>query len=74
VKPGVAGGEQPERDRRDAQLVILRRRLIAAIALSIPVAVLAMASPLQFARWQWLALALATPVVFWSGAASTVPP
>ena len=27
-----------------------------------------MVPPLQFAGWEWLALALATPVVFWSGA------
>jgi len=45
-----------------------RRRLIVAIALTAPLLVVAMASPLQFAGWEWLALALATPVVFWCGA------
>jgi P-type Cu+ transporter len=45
----------------------LRRRLAVAIALSIPVALLAMVSPLQFPDWEWVALVLATPVVFWSG-------
>ncbi len=44
-----------------------RLRLIVAVALSAPVAVLAMAPPAQFSGWEWLALALATPVVFWSG-------
>jgi len=29
---------------------------------------MAMIPPLQFAGWEWLSLALATPVVFWSGA------
>ena len=29
--------------------------------------VLAMVPPLQFAGWEWVALALATPVVFWAG-------
>jgi Cu+-exporting ATPase len=43
-------------------------RLIVAIALSIPLALLAMITPLQFSGWEWVALALATPVVFWSGA------
>src|SRR4051794_15816161 len=43
-------------------------RLIVAIALSIPLALLAMIGPLQFSGWEWVALALATPVVFWSGA------
>jgi Cu+-exporting ATPase len=47
---------------------VLRRRLVVAIALTAPVAVLAMVSPWQFSGWEWLALLLATPVVFWSGA------
>jgi len=42
-------------------------RLVFALALTIPLAVIAMVSPLHFADWQWVALALATPVVFWSG-------
>jgi Cu+-exporting ATPase len=46
---------------------VMRRRLLAAIVLTIPVALLAMVPPLQFADWEWVALALATPVVFWSG-------
>ncbi|MHB8468443.1 MAG: heavy metal translocating P-type ATPase [Gaiellaceae bacterium] len=51
--------EQPEVDR-------LRRRLTLAIALTAPVMVL-MLPAAHFAGWRWLALALATPVVFWSG-------
>ena len=39
-------------------------RLIVALALTVPVVLLAMIPLLQFADWQWLALALATPVVF----------
>jgi Cu+-exporting ATPase len=35
--------------------------------LTVPVALLAMVPPLQFSGWEWVALALATPVVFWSG-------
>ena len=45
----------------------LRMRLMVAIALSIPLVVLAMIPPLQFSGWEWLALVLATPVVFWAG-------
>ncbi len=45
----------------------LRRRLIVAIVLAVPVALLAMVPPLQFGGWEWVAGALATPVVFWSG-------
>ena len=42
-------------------------RLIVAVALGLPVLLVAMIPPLQFSGWQWLALALATPVVFWAG-------
>ena len=51
----------------DEPLRALRRRLVVAIALSVPVALLAMVAPLQFTGWEWVALALTTPVVFYSG-------
>jgi Cu+-exporting ATPase len=35
--------------------------------LAVPVVALSMAEPLQFTGWQWLCLALATPVVAWGG-------
>ncbi|MGZ4395339.1 MAG: cation transporter, partial [Gaiellaceae bacterium] len=44
-----------------------RTRLVVSALLTAPLAVLAMAPPLQFQGWEWLALALATPVVFWGG-------
>jgi Cu+-exporting ATPase len=43
-------------------------RLIVAAVLAVPLVLLAMVPPLQFGGWKWLSLALATPVVFWSGA------
>jgi Cu+-exporting ATPase len=42
-------------------------RLVAALALSVPLVLLAMVPPLRFDGSAWLSLALATPVVFWSG-------
>jgi Cu+-exporting ATPase len=45
----------------------LRRRLVLAIALSIPLVVMAMIPPAQFANWEWVAFALSAPVIFWSG-------
>ncbi len=45
----------------------LRRRLAISAVLSLPVLLLAMVTPLQFTHWQWVSLALATPVVFWGG-------
>jgi Cu+-exporting ATPase len=44
----------------------LRYRLIASVALSVPVIVLSMVPALQFDYWQWLALELAGPVVIWA--------
>jgi P-type Cu+ transporter len=49
-------------------LRVLTRRLAVAVVLTIPVALLAMVMPLRFAGWEWVALALSTPVVFYSGA------
>ena len=45
----------------------LRQRLIVAAALSAPLTLLALVPPLQFAGWEWIAVALATPVVLWAG-------
>jgi P-type Cu+ transporter len=45
----------------------LRRRLIVAAALTAPLTLLALFPPLQFGGWEWLAVALSTPVVLWSG-------
>ena len=41
-------------------------RLVAAALLSAPLVAL-MLPPLQFPGWEWLAFALATPVVLWAG-------
>jgi P-type Cu+ transporter len=63
--PAADGGEEetPEADPTED----LRRRLIFAAALSLPVLAMAMIEPLQFENWQWLSLQLATPVVLWAG-------
>jgi Cu+-exporting ATPase len=45
----------------------LRRRLLTAAALTVPVAALAMLPPLRVDGWEWIAFALATPVVLWTG-------
>jgi Cu+-exporting ATPase len=43
----------------------LRTRLLVSATLALPVLVLSMTPPWQFRYWQWVALALATPVVTW---------
>ncbi len=55
-------------DAPDAARAV-RARLSVAAVLSAPLVLLTMVSQLQFAGWEWLALALATPVVVWCGAA-----
>jgi P-type Cu+ transporter len=60
-------GAVPGADSAQDALRSLRRRLIVAAALSAPLTLLALVSPLQFAGWEWIAVALATPVVLWAG-------
>ncbi len=45
----------------------LKLRLVIAVALSVPLTLLTMVPPLQFGGWEWVALALSTPVVFGCG-------
>lgn len=53
--------EQPDGDPTAS----LRQRLLVSLVLTVPVIVMAMVPPLQFANWQWLSLTLAAPVVVW---------
>ena len=59
----------PKPDAQDAEefdeTASWRRRLVASAALTVPVVLLSMIPALQFPYWQWLALALATPVAVW---------
>ncbi|MBU4466178.1 MAG: heavy metal translocating P-type ATPase [Actinobacteria bacterium] len=45
----------------------LRARLIVSAILATPVVALGMVPAWQFSGWQWMSLALATPVVLWGG-------
>ena len=45
----------------------LLRRLIVAAILTVPLLAISMVMALQFSGWEWVALALATPVTFYSG-------
>jgi Cu+-exporting ATPase len=67
IQIGYASDDEPGHHHHNESLRALTRRLIVAVALSVPVALVAMVSPLQFAGWEWAALVLTTPVVFWSG-------
>jgi Cu+-exporting ATPase len=50
-------------DPRDGLTV----RMLVAVALTIPVALIAMVAPLQFGGWRWAVFLISTPVVFWCG-------
>jgi Cu+-exporting ATPase len=43
----------------------LRLRMLVAVALAVPVVLVAMVPALQFPGWQWASLAAATPVATW---------
>jgi Cu+-exporting ATPase len=64
ARPAEPAGHQ---HHHDEPVALVRRRLVVAAALTVPVALVAMLPALQFSGWEWVALALTTPVVFWSG-------
>ena len=55
----------PEPDD-DSELRDLRRRVVGAAAFTLPLLAISMIPGLQFDNWQWVAFALATPIVGWS--------
>ncbi|MGP3923918.1 heavy metal translocating P-type ATPase [Streptomyces sp. 8N616] len=65
---GTAAPETEEGEAIDAEqahVAGLRRRLIVSALLALPVVVISMIAAVHFAGWEWVALALATPVVAW---------
>ncbi|MPY84291.1 MAG: heavy metal translocating P-type ATPase [Actinophytocola sp.] len=61
---GAAGWHD---DKAATETRAARDRLLISAALSVPVILLAMVPALQFTYWQWISLALASPVVVWGG-------
>lgn len=62
--PVPTPGEAPSHDTQEPSL---RGRLIGSAVLAVPVVVLSMVMAWQFTGWQWLVLALTTPIVAWGG-------
>lgn len=65
-------GEKPStadegESREDAEIRVLKQRLIGAAVLAVPVILMAMIPALQFDFWGFASLALAAPVVVWAG-------
>jgi Cu+-exporting ATPase len=63
--PGADAGDGT--DAESEELRKLRPRLLVAAALGIPTLLISMVPGLDFDGWQWVAFALATPVILWSG-------
>src|SRR3954467_3937679 len=63
--PHAAGGGH---HRGEEPVEAIRVRALVSAALALPVVLLAMIPALQFDYWQWVSLALATPVVVWGAA------
>ncbi|MFI9723451.1 heavy metal translocating P-type ATPase [Streptomyces sp. NPDC052396] len=62
--PARTGADEPAGPAGAAdELTPLRQRLVTAVALAVPVVVLAMVPAWQFTYWQWLSLTLTAPVV-----------
>jgi Cu+-exporting ATPase len=65
--PAHMPGDEHAHHHHDEPLPRLRRRVIVAAVLTIPLAVLSMAPSTRFSGWEWVSLVLATPVVLWAG-------
>jgi Cu+-exporting ATPase len=63
--PGPSAGQPDSADRAAADGLL--RRLVITAVLSVPVILLSMVPAFQFGGWQWLAFALAVPVVGYGG-------
>lgn len=62
------GGDEHPDDVQGRQVRQIRNRLMASVALTVPVVVLSMVPSAQFRFWQWLVFALASPVALWGAA------
>lgn len=60
-----SAGESEQAGHANEATAALRRRLLVSAALTMPVIAMAMIPALQFDHWQWLSLALASPVAVW---------
>ncbi|MFP5321708.1 MAG: heavy metal translocating P-type ATPase [Acidimicrobiia bacterium] len=68
TKLGYAVPEEADHEAAEARWIrTISRRLAVAAALTVPVVLISMVPALQLDGWAWVAFALTTPVVLWSG-------
>ena len=63
--PAAGTAHQAGGEGEDPEVRALRNRLVGSAALGVPVLLLSMVPRFQFTDWQWLAFAMAGPVVTW---------
>jgi Cu+-exporting ATPase len=68
ARPAASAHEAIPQDDHDEPVDRVKRRLVLAAVLTVPVVLLSMVPALQFSGWEWLALALSAPVVLVAGA------
>jgi len=65
---GYGVSEDDDKDASDQRHEAdLWQRFLVAVGFGLPAMALSMVRPLQFAGWEWVVGALATPVIFWAG-------
>ena len=62
-----AGDTHDHMAHQVASLQSLKARLVVCAVLTVPLVLITMVPGLQFDYWQWVALALTVPIVFWGG-------
>ena len=68
VESAGYGARPAEADHhQDEPTAAMPLPLVVAIVFTVPVALLALVPPVRFAAWEWAALVLSIPVVFYSG-------
>ena len=68
VAPKIEDGESTAEIATEAHLVDIRLRLVVSAICALPVVMMSMIRPLQFAGWQWVSLVLTLPVAMWGAA------
>ncbi|MEJ5997848.1 heavy metal translocating P-type ATPase [Corynebacterium sp. H130] len=66
-KTGYGAFEKTEEVEPEQESASLARRLVPSALLAVPIMAISMLPSLQFTYWQWVVLALATPVYAWGG-------
>ncbi len=67
VMPEIESDSHDHMSHSVAPVSTLFHRFVVSAVLTVPLVLITMIPALQFDYWQWVALALATPVVFWGG-------